>query len=440
MRYFSKALPDSTTCITACPRWWQDFPRRKEQQVTSIRLLDMADRHGEKLKPINKNVSIQGQFSKAHISCKNRDGLTFGTNFINGSIKVNLSNLAFDKYGVSFFNVCSFNVVITKCRFINCPIGVGMRQVESSSDTCQRSSLVVTDSEFWYNKKSVFVFLLNEFFSMTISRCHFQGKGVNNDTIMLGERNLTGAVEVISTRPRKLKWLHVVGLISNSTFQELGFEDDSFALAIHDYFFNGYWSLLNTSLIKNRYGIFMYGGFVLRLIKVMINSTYGNSMMLGSFPKVQPWQASLEVLLDQCILTHNIQGILMAVQTCSNGLSPCPIGEQTLVVKNSLFLDGPFIAIGTEVIKFVVKSTGLPWIQYNVKLLFQNVSFEKMKYPVLSVDIGSKVRGIILVKKCKFLNNDDSGFLLEEESSVVKMKFADNIYPKCRKREGNKSS
>ncbi|KAJ7362046.1 hypothetical protein OS493_013134 [Desmophyllum pertusum] len=53
---------------------------------------------------------------------------------------------------------------------------VGMRQEESSAHACQKSTLEVTDSEFWYNKKSIFVFLFNEFFNLTISRCLFQGK------------------------------------------------------------------------------------------------------------------------------------------------------------------------------------------------------------------------------------------------------------------------
>ena len=80
------------------------------------------------------SVTIQGQ-SEAHISCVN---LIFRTQFTGIILKVTLSNLVFRASNVILDNVCSFNVTITNCKFMNCSYGVGVRQKESLLPSCQK--------------------------------------------------------------------------------------------------------------------------------------------------------------------------------------------------------------------------------------------------------------------------------------------------------------
>ena len=142
---------------------------------------------------ILKSVTIQGQFSEAYISCKNPADLIFGTYTTGGILEVTLSNLVFNATNVLILYVCSFNVTMTKCKFMNCQYGVGMRQKESFALSCQKSTLAVSNSEFWYNTNSIKLYLFNEFFNLTISRCLFQGrKGHFNVTS--GDRETTAAV------------------------------------------------------------------------------------------------------------------------------------------------------------------------------------------------------------------------------------------------------
>ena len=87
--------------------------------------LKTDDPNGAERKLIEKGVTIQGVSSEAHISC----GLAFATPFRNGFLKVTLSNLVFNNtsIGLLLVNVSSFNVVITKCKFINChKVAVGL--------------------------------------------------------------------------------------------------------------------------------------------------------------------------------------------------------------------------------------------------------------------------------------------------------------------------
>ena len=99
---------------------------------------------------ILKSVTIQGQISEAHISCKNPADLSFGPHTTGGILEVTLSNLVFNATNVTLNNVSSFNVAITKCKFMNCQYGVHMLQKESFAPSCQKSTLAVSDSEFWY--------------------------------------------------------------------------------------------------------------------------------------------------------------------------------------------------------------------------------------------------------------------------------------------------
>ena len=107
--------------------------------------------NGTKLRAVGKRVSIQGVSSPAHISC----GLVFASRLKYGSVKVSFSNLVFNnsRYGLVFFNVPSYHVVISDCKFINCYKAISMLWYRSqvSSFINQKSSLEVTDSEFRNN-------------------------------------------------------------------------------------------------------------------------------------------------------------------------------------------------------------------------------------------------------------------------------------------------
>ena len=244
---------------------------------------------------INKSITIEGQFPKAHISCKHHENLTFGSHGRNGSLKVTLSNLAFNNSGVIILRVCSFDVVITNCTFINCLVGVGIRQDESFAYACQKSKLVVTDSEFWYNKRSIFVYLFNEFFNLTISRCLFEGKK-GRFKVISGLRNATAAVHVWSTIQLKTR-IRTHTCITDSIFRQLGHTDNSFALivSIHDIFSLGYVSILNTSFINNENSIYVQGGIDLRLTEVTVNSTFSCAITAGGSPKLLQKVVGLKV-------------------------------------------------------------------------------------------------------------------------------------------------
>ncbi|RMX61169.1 hypothetical protein pdam_00005651, partial [Pocillopora damicornis] len=111
--------------------------------------------NGTKLRAVGKSVSIQGVSSPAHISC----GLVFASRSKYGSVEVSLSNLVFNnsRYGLVLFNVPSYDVVISNCKFINCTRAIFMlwegSQVSSFID--QKSSLEVSDSEFRNNTFSI---------------------------------------------------------------------------------------------------------------------------------------------------------------------------------------------------------------------------------------------------------------------------------------------
>ena len=110
---------------------------------------------GTKLRAVGKRVSIQGVSSPAHISC----GLVFASRLKYGSVKVSFSNLVFNnsRYGLVFLNVPSYDVVIYKCKFINCYKAIFMlwEGRQGSSFISQKSSLEVTDSKFHNNAFSI---------------------------------------------------------------------------------------------------------------------------------------------------------------------------------------------------------------------------------------------------------------------------------------------
>ena len=384
---------------------------------------------GEQMIKILKSVRIQGQYSEAHISCKNTAGLIFGTHTTGGILEVTLSNLVFNATNVILYKVCSFNLAITKCKFMNSQYGVYVLQKESFAPSCQRSTLAVSDSEFWYNTNSIKVDLSNEFFNLTISRCLFQGrKGQFNVTSW--DRKTTAAVYVHSTVVRELPKMYLVASINDSIFRELGHEDNGFAFSVrirHDSSY-GNLTLSNTSFLNNENGIFVHGGFGLRLTKVTINSTYGYAITASGPPKTTPTTPGIKVLLDECLLANNRIGIRMSTTSCLGNAYSCSTSDQTLVVRNSLFLDHETRGSG-DAIRFAIKrptkepsrktKTQLSHdvvtmqpdqelylsLDFEAKVLLENVTFRELDGCALSVDIDENVHGLISIKNCKFLNN-----------------------------------
>ena len=304
-----------------------------------------------------------------------------------------------------------------------------MLQKESFAPSCQRSRLAVSDSEFWYNTNSIMVYLFHEFFNLTISRCLFQGrKGQFNVTSW--DRKTTAAVYVHSTVVREPPKMYLVASINDSIFRELGHEDNGFAFSVrirHDFSY-GNLTLSNTSFLNNENGIFVHGGFGLRLTKVTINSTYGYAITASGPPKTTPTTPGIKVLLDECLLANNRIGIRMSTTSCLGNAYSCSTSDQTLVVRNSLFLDHETRGSG-DAIRFAIKrptkepsrktKTQLSHdvvtmqpdqelylsLDFEAKVLLENVTFRELDGCALSVDIDENVHGLISIKNCKFLNN-----------------------------------
>ena len=127
----------------------------KDSESNPYECLKTDSPNGTEFKTIEKSVSIQGVSSPAHISC----GLVFASRLKYGSVKVSFSNLVFknSRYGLVFFNVPSYHVVIFECKFINCYRAIFMlwEGSQGSSFINQKSSLEVTDSKFHNNTFSI---------------------------------------------------------------------------------------------------------------------------------------------------------------------------------------------------------------------------------------------------------------------------------------------
>ena len=390
-----------------------------------------------------KSVTIQGQ-SEAHISCVN---LIFRTRFTGIILKVTLSNLVFRASNVILDNVCSFNVTITNCKFMNCSYGVGVRQKESLLPSCQKSTLAVSDSEFWYCANSIKVLLYNEFFNLTISRCIFQGrKGQFNVTS--GVRNTTAAVYVRSPALKELsKTVYLAASIVDSIFRELGHENNGFAFSvrIRHVFSNGSLTLSNTSFLNNENAVFVHGGFDLRLTKVTINCTNGYAFTASGPPKSKPTYAAyrgIKVLLDECLLSSNRIGIRMSTTYCFDLI--CSTSDQTLVVKNSLFLGHETRGFGDAIRFAITRPTQKPQqlylsLDFEAKLLLENVTFRELHGCALSVEVDKNVHGLMSFKNCKFLNNSQLMHRLVDRATVH-IEIKDDDPPKCRERTQSNSN
>ena len=339
-----------------------------------------------------------------------------------------------------------------------------MRQEESFAPSCQTSTLVVSDSEFWYNTKgSIIVYLFNEFFNLTISRCLFQDrKGKFNVTS--GDRKTTAAVYVRSTVLRELPKIYLAASITDSIFRELGHEDNSFAFSVRIRQDLSYGNLMlsNTSFLNNENAVFVHGGFGLRLTKVTINSTYGYAITASGPPKTTPTTPGIKVLLDQCLLANNRIAIRMSTTSCLSKHYICSTSDQTLVVRNSLFVGHKTHGFG-DAIRFAIKrptqepspktQTQLSYdletmqpdqqlyfsLDFEAKVLLENVTFRELHGCALSFEADKNIHGLISFKNCKFLNNSQLMHRLVDRATVH-IEIKDEDQPKCREGERSNSN
>ena len=244
--------------------------------------------------------------------------------------------------------------------------------------------------------------------------------------------------------------IYVATSIADSIFRELGHKDNSFAFSVrirHDFSY-GNLTLSNTSFINNENAIFVHGGFGLRLTKVTINSTYGYAITATEPPKTSLTTPGMKVLLDECLLADNRIGIRMSTTSCLGSDYLCSTSDQTLVVRNSLFLGRETRGPG-DAIRFAIKrptpapspkktqtqfshdvvtmqsDQQLYWsLDFQAKILLENVTFRELHGCALSFEADKNVRGLIIegnahvsgaldlkngdvtIKNCRFKDNE----------------------------------
>ena len=387
---------------------------------------------------IDKSVAIYGLFTKAHITCDPRYGNLMFRYPEYRLFKLTLSNLVFHNYGVDLIYVSFFNVSISSCRFINSStVAVGIVQKESRIRT--KSFIVVTDSEFLYNKVSVYARLYQGLFTLRISRCVFQGrKGRFNGAS--GAKHTKAAVYIEYQGYRTNTAVFTDGSVTDCLFRDLGHEDNSFALSFRSYgiYDTGRLLVSNSTFLCNENAMLVVGGFYVQLRHVTFNSTYGYALMGGGPPKINARAPDVSLSLDHCLLLNNRIGIRMALTNCLN-FSICPPDSKILVVNNSHFVGGKDAQEFGDAINVRVK-THSPFLQRPnfikgiVKL--ENVTFREFHNSVLYIQMRKNLTGLIYVKNCKFLNNSNFVYRLVEQHTV-EMVFDEEDPPKCLKTNHN---
>ena len=237
------------------------------------------------------------------------------------------------------------------------------------------------------------------------------------------------------------KRVHVHGIIADSIFRELGHEYNGFALSVRTrgLFTIGNLSILNTTFLRNENAVLVSGGFDVHLTKVTINSTYGYAITAGGPPKLSAEVVGIKVFLDQCILGNNKAGVRMATNLCLRDALNCPASEQKLVVKNSFFLGGNETRGTGDAIRFRMTSdtSDRPKF-YETAVLLENVTFQGLHDCAMYVSIQKNVRGQILVRNCKFVNNYQFVYRLAEKATV-QIEFEDEDPPHLCLKLQNKS-
>ena len=391
------------------------------------------------LEELGKSVAIIGLFTKAHITCDPRYGNLIFRYPENRLFKLILSNLVFHNYGVDLKFVSCFNVWISSCKFINSSSSnASVFIVQKEWRIFPKSSIVVTDSEFLHNNMSIFAILYKGLFTLRISRCVFQGtKGRFNG--VSGEKNLLAAV-CIRYAGYPANMVKTVGVITDCRFQDLGHEDNSFALLFRSYgiYDSGNLSVFNSTFLCNENAMLVVGGFHVQLRHVTINSTYGYALFGAGPTKINDTVPDLKLLLDHCTLSNNRIGIRMTTSFCPPDKRSCPPSSKILSVKDSLFVGGSETRQFGDAIRLLVDaifSVRRP-SDLKCKVTLENVTFQEFHNSVLYVEMQRNVTGLINVTNCKFLNNSYFAYHLDEKPTV-NIIFKEEDPPKCLNRTHN---
>ena len=388
------------------------------------------------LKQFDKSVEIHGLFTKAHITCEPRYGNLVFKYPENRLFKLTLSNLVFLKFGFDLLNVSCFRVFISSCRFINSSNAVRILQKDSRVITT--SSIIVTDTEFFYNKLSVSAILFKGLVTIRIARCVFQGTKGQYDKIS-GVKETKAAVYI-----KVLGYPNMVytdSSIVDSVFQDLGHENNGLALSYrsYGYFVTGSLLVFNSTFLCNENAILVKGAFYVQLRHVTINSTFGYVLLGGGPPKINARAPDVWLFLDHCILSNNRRGINMATTRCVNvNGNVCQPSSQILVVKNSLFVGRNETQRLGDAIRLIVKAYRTLHRPNFIKaiVILENVTFQEFLHRVVYIKIQRNVTGLINVTNCRFLNNSEFVYRLDDRPTI-RIALEKEDPPKCLNRNHN---
>ena len=387
-------------------------------------------------KQFDKSVEIHGLFTKAHITCEPRYGNLVFKYPENRLFKLTLSNLVFLKFGFDLLNVSCFRVFISSCKFINSSNAVRILQKDSRVITT--SSIIVTDTEFFYNKLSVSAILFKGLVTIRISRCVFQGTKGQYDKIS-GVKETKAAVYI-----KVLGYPNMVytdSSIVDSVFQDLGHENNGLALSYrsYGYFVTGSLLVFNSTFLCNENAILVKGAFYVQLRHVTINSTFGYVLLGGGPPKINARAPDVWLFLDHCTLSNNRRGINMATTRCVNvNGNVCQPSSQILVVKNSLFVGGNETQRLGDAIRLIVKAYRTLHRPNFIKaiVILENVTFQEFLHRVVYIKIQRNVTGLINVTNCRFLNNSEFVYRLDDRPTI-RIALEKEDPPKCLNRNHN---
>ena len=386
------------------------------------------------LKRIGISLTIQGWHTKAHISCKLRYGLVFEHDS-NQLLRITFSNLVFHNKAFVLNKVSCFNVAISNCKIVNSYMAVNITQGESG--ICTNSSIVISDTEFLNNTRSLFAHLSNGIFTLKISRSVFQDRA-GRFKVTSGDRNSTGAVYIKAPTLRNM--VHVSCFVTDSIFRELAHKLNGFALSfkVNNLFTTGMLSVSNTTFLNNENSIFVYGGFDVRLNQVTIDSTYGYAFAASGPPNLSPNVSDIKVSLHRCLLRNNRVGIRMTILPCLDALT-CAPSSQSLFINDTLFEGGSETRGIGDAIRFSMQVTGRSLQKHLIeaRVILYNVTFQGIHNGVLYVAMQKNVKGLVSIRNCRFTNNSQFVYRMDYRATVG-IEFPDEDPPKCFK-ENNSS-
>ena len=386
-------------------------------------------------KRIRISLTIQGWHAKAHISCKLRHGLLFEHDR-NQLLRITFSNLVFHNRAFALNDVSCFNIAISNCQIVNSSAAVIIAQGES--EICTNSSIFISDTEFLNNTQSLTANLSNGIFSLKILRSVFQDRA-GRFKVTSEDRYMTGAVYIKAPTMRNM--VHVSCLVTDSIFRELGHKFNGFALSfkVGNLFTTGMLSVSKTTFLNNENSIFVYGGFDVRLDQVTIDSTYGYAFAASGPPNLLPNVSDIKVSLNHCLLRNNRVGVRMTIASCLDVVT-CAPSSQSLFINDTLFEGGSETRGIGDAVRFSLQATGRSLQKHLIeaRVILNNVTFEGIHNGVLYVAMQKNVKGLISVKNCRFINNSQFVYRLDNRPTVG-VEFPDEDPPKCLKEKKNSS-